>query len=148
MERSEILREIKKYFSISELVCDHALAKWGENAWQFLDTNLLHCLLILRRDIVKRPLYCNTTSKHQRGLRCNRCQLVRSKSTVYISSHILGKAVDLDCPAYTAEQLRQMIKDNANMFPCNIRIEKGVSWLHMDVLQQYGVEQKVYEFVG
>ena len=45
-----------------------------------------------------------------------------------------------------AEKMRELIKANANLLPCNIRIEGGVSWLHFDVLPQYGINQKVYEF--
>ena len=71
MTRQEILTAIRPFFDIDELVCDHTYAKWGEEAWQFLDTNYLHALLIIRRDIIK--------------------------------------------------------------MPCQIRIEKGVSWLHFDV---------------
>lgn len=44
MDRNQILTEIKKYFSIEELVCNHAYDKWRNNAWQFLDT---HCLLFV-----------------------------------------------------------------------------------------------------
>ena len=148
MTREEILKEIKKYFDIQELVCDHTYAKWGEKAWQFLDTDLLHCLLILRRDIIKLPLYCNGQHAHQRGLRCNMCEEVKKKKAVYLSSHCLGKAVDLSCSVktMTAEKMRELIKQNADKFPCPIRIEGGVSWLHMDVLPQYGITQKVYEF--
>ena len=36
MTRNEILTEIKQYFDIDELVCNHTLKKWGANAWQFL----------------------------------------------------------------------------------------------------------------
>ncbi len=146
MTREEILIAIKPYFDIDELVCDHAYAKWGESAWQFLDTDLLHCLLIIRRDIVKMPMYCNSRTAHQRGLRCNRCQMVREKTSVYLSSHLFGKALDLTCPGMKAEKMRELIKANADLLPCNIRIEKGVSWLHFDVLPQYGIKQKVYEF--
>ena len=146
MTREEILNEIKRYFDVSELVCDHIYAKWSEKAWQFLDTDLLHCLLIIRRDIIKAPMYCNSKTAHQRGIRCNRCQLVREKTSVYLSSHILGKARDLSCPTMKAEKMRELIKANANLLPCNIRIEGGVSWLHFDVLPQYGINQKVYEF--
>ena len=148
MTREEILKEIKKFFDISELVCDHTYKKWGEKAWQFLDTNLLWCLLIIRRDIVKLPLYCNGKNAHQRGLRCNMCDMVKSKKEVYLSSHIFGKALDLTCgvPSMTAEKMRRLIKDNADLFPCNIRIEGNVSWLHFDVLPQYGITEKVYEF--
>ena len=57
MTRNEILTEIKQYFDIDELVCNHILKKWGENAWQFLDTDYLHCQLIIRRDILKKPMF-------------------------------------------------------------------------------------------
>ena len=146
MTRDRLLIEIKRYFDIEELVCDHTLAKWGERAWQFLDTNLLECLLIIRRDIVKMPMYCNSKTAHQKGLRCNMCQLVKSKTSVYLSSHILGKALDLTCPGMKADKMRELIKANAHLFPCNIRIEADVNWLHFDVLPQYGITQKVYEF--
>ena len=148
MTRQEILTAIKPYFDIDELVCDHTFRKWGEQAWQFLDTNFLHALLVIRRDILKKPMWCNSTTKKQRGLRCNMCQMVKEKKAVYLSSHLFGKAGDFSITGMTAEQARQKIKENASLLPCNIRIEKGVSWLHMDVLPQYGITQKVYEFNG
>lgn len=146
MTRASIIQEIKKYFNVAELVCDHTYAKWGEQSWQFLDTDFLHCLLVIRRDILKRAMYCNGRQKHQRGLRCNRCDLVRSKNSVYLSSHVLGKAADFDIAGLKAEEARQLIKSNALLLPCNIRIEEGVSWLHFDVLPQYGITTKVYGF--
>ena len=146
MTRAEILTAIRPYFDIDELVCDHTFKKWGQQAWQFLDTDYLHCLLVIRRDIIKRPMWCNGTQKKQRGLRCNRCDMVKSKSTVYLSSHILGKAGDFTITGLSAENARKLIKENAGLLPCNIRMEKGVSWLHFDVLPQYGVTDKVYEF--
>ena len=146
MARDEILTGIKKFFSINELVCDHTYAKWGEKAWQFLDTDYLYALLIIRRDIIKLPMWCNSSSAHQRGLRCNRCQMVRSKSDVYLSAHCLGKAGDFTITGMKADAARERIKANAALLPCNIRIEADVNWLHVDVLPQYGVNQKVYEF--
>ena len=148
MTRQEILTAIKPFFDINELVCDHTYRKWGEQSWQFLDTDYLHALLVIRRDILKKPMWCNSTQKKQRGLRCNRCQMVRDKTSVYLSSHVLGKAGDFSITGMTAEEARQAIKKNAALLPCNIRIEKAVSWLHFDVLPQYGVTQKVYEFNG
>lgn len=148
MTREQILTEIRKYFDAEELVCNHTFAKWGNQSWQFLDTDFLHALLIIRRDILKKPMWCNGNAKKQRGLRCNRCDMVRSKTSVYLSSHVLGKAGDFTITGMTAEQARTLIKANANLLPCNIRIEKSVSWLHFDVLPQYGITAKVYEFVG
>lgn len=148
MTRNEILSEVKKYFDIDELVCDHTLRRWGLRAWQFLDTDYLHCLLILRRDILRRPMYCNNHAGGtcQRGLRCNMCPMVKSKTAVYLSAHLLGKAGDFTVQGISAEEARQAIKTNAHLFPCNIRIEGAVSWLHFDVLPQAGVTQRVYEF--
>lgn len=150
MNRNDILKEIRQYFEIGELVCDHTLTRWGEAAWQFLDTDYLHTLLILRRDVIGRPMFCNNHEKgvHQRGLRCNCCDLVRSKSGVYLSAHCLGKAGDFTIKGMTAENARQRIKMLPGAFPAPIRIEAGVSWLHFDVLPQYNISQKVYEFNG
>ena len=148
MTRAQVLQEIKPFFSIDELVCDHVLAKWGEQSWQFLDTDFLHALLVIRRDILKKAMWCNGNGKTERGLRCNRCSIVRGKSGVYLSAHCLGKAGDFTITGLTAQQARDLIKRNASLLPCPVRMEKGVSWLHFDVLPQYGVTAKVYEFNG
>ena len=146
MTRNDILAAISKYFSIEELVCKHTYEKWGNNAWQFLDTHYLHALLVIRRDILKAPMTCNNSTMKQRGLRCNCCELVKSKNNVYLSAHILGKAGDFTVKGMSAEEARCKIKANALMLPCNVRIESGVSWLHIDVLPQSSIMQKVYEF--
>lgn len=146
MKRETILRNVRKFFDIDELVCNHTAAKWGDRAWQFIDTDFLHALLIIRRDILKAPMWCNSSTLHQRGLRCNLCELVQNKKSVYLSAHILGKAGDFTVEGMTAEEARTLIKANAHLLPCNIRLEGGVSWLHIDVLPQEGVIAKVYEF--
>lgn len=148
MKRETILRNVRKFFDIDELVCNHTVAEWGDRAWQFLDTDFLHALLIIRRDILKAPMRCNSSTLHQRGLRCNLCELVQNKKSVYLSAHILGKAGDFTVEGMTAEEARTLIKANAHLLPCNIRLEGGVSWLHIDVLPQEGVIAKVYEFAA
>ena len=146
MTRDEIIRELHNYFQIRELVCNHTHSKWGERSWQFLDTSYLHNLLVIRRDILQAPMVCNYGNQLQRGLRCNRCGLVSQKDTVYLSSHMLGKAGDFTVQGMTAQEARRRIKDNAHLLPYPIRMEAGVSWLHFDVLPQYGINAKVYEF--
>ena len=146
MNREDIIRELHKYFQISELVCEHTYSRWGERAWQFLDTGFLHALLIIRRDILQAPMTCNHSSATQRGLRCNMCELVKEKKNNYLSSHILGKAGDFTVKGLTAQQARDRIKNNTHLLPCNIRMEDKVTWLHFDVLPQYGVNDKVYLF--
>lgn len=146
MTRDDIIKALHKYFQVRELVCEHTFSKWGERSWQFLDTNFLRCLLIIRRDILQMPMTCNHTGANQRGLRCNRCDLVKDKTSVYLSSHVLGKAGDFTIQGMTAQEARSRIRNMANLLPCNIRMEGGVSWLHFDVLPQFGVDAKVYEF--
>ena len=148
LDREQIIRELHKYFQIRELVCEHTHSKWGERAWQFLDTNYLACLLIIRRDILQLPMTCNHDGANQRGLRCNRCELVRDKGSVYLSSHVLGKAGDFTVQGITAQEARSRIRNMAHLLPCPIRMEAGVSWLHFDVLPQFGVTAKVYEFTA
>jgi hypothetical protein len=148
LDREQIIRELHNYFQIRELVCGHTFSKWGERAWQFLDTNFLACLLIIRRDILQAPMVCNHDEADQRGLRCNRCGLVKDKSSVYLSSHVLGKAGDFTVRGLTAQEARSRIRSMAHLLPCPIRLEGGVNWLHFDVLPQFGITDKVYEFTA
>lgn len=148
MTRDEIIRELHKFFQIRELVCPHTHSKWGERSWQFLDTAYLHNLLVIRRDILKVPMVCNHGAQLQRGLRCNRCELVSQKGAVYLSSHVLGKAGDFTVQGMTAQEARSLIRNNAHLLPYPLRMEGGVSWLHFDVLPQYGIKEKVYEFTA
>lgn len=146
LDREQIIRELHKYFQIRELVCEHTHSEWGERAWQFLDTNYLACLLVIRRDILQQPMTCNHDEATQRGLRCNLCQIVKDKDKLYLSSHVLGKAGDFTVKGLTAQEARSRIRNNAHLLPCPIRMESGVSWLHFDVLPQFGITAKVYEF--
>lgn len=146
MLRDEIIQELKRYFKVSELVCNHTFAKFGESSWQFLDTDFLHVVLVLRRDILQRAMTCNHSGANQRGLRCNRCDMVKAKTGVYLSAHVLGKAADFTVSGMTAEEARKRIQACSHLLPCNIRLEAGVSWLHVDTLPQYGIQSKVYLF--
>ncbi len=147
MRRDSYITALKRYFNIEELVCPHIYDRWKTSSWQFLDTHFIHTLLIVRRDILKVPMVCNNGQEFtQRGLRCNRCQLVTSKKYPYLSAHVLGKAGDFTVCGMTAFEARQKIKANKHLLPVNIRLEGGVSWLHIDIIPQWGIKNKVYEF--
>lgn len=137
MNREELIKEVNKYFKLSELVCPHCIKSFGNNAWQFLSTELLSTIYILRTKVVNKPMIVNTASGSltQRGLRCNICQLCRnktSKNRIYMSAHNLGKAIDFTVNGVPAEQIRDMIRSNINEFEYPIRIEKDVNWVHVD----------------
>ena len=148
MNRTEIIKKVSTYFKVQELVCSHIYNKWGEASWQFIDTAYLETLLVIRRDIIRMPMLCNNESMSQRGVRCNLCKLVKSKSTPYLSAHVLGKAGDFTVIGLSAEEARQRILENADLLPHPIRMEANVTWLHIDVIQQWGKEDKVYLFNG
>ncbi len=136
MKTKDIYINIRKYFHIEELVGKRTYKRYGETAWRFLDPKALHALLIVREGINKR-IVVNIGNRQQRGLRTNIQQMVRKKSLrnrLYISAHIQGKAFDFDVKGMTAKQVRNWIKENAGRFPFKIRLESGVSWVHLDTI--------------
>ena len=141
---------VPNYFSLDELVCEHVYDKYGAKAWMFFDTELL-IMLDTIRDRIGKPIFVNDWMVHgeysQRGLRCNQCDIVTEKAEagiLYMSAHCLGKAADFDVQGLLAEEVRQWIVKNANWWPYHIRLEAGVSWVHLDVYDQS--ENKVYIF--
>ena len=132
MERKEIIQQLKKYFNLSELVCPHILEKYKDNSWMFLTTQILHTLLVLRIEIINKPLIINTSSAKQRGMRCNMCPMVKEKTTVYESAHCNGTGFDITVVGMSAEELRNKIKEHHHKLPYPIRLEEDVTWLHID----------------
>ena len=149
MTRTEIISSLKKYFKVKELVCSHVFKKHGERSWKFLATIYLHTLLVLRRDILKVPLVCNTATLTQRGLRCNLCDIVKEKTEddiVYLSAHHLGIGGDLSSPEMTAEEMRQKIEEKQDLLPYPVRIELKVNWLHIDCYDDIDNDNKITYF--
>ncbi len=151
MTRQQIISELKKYFDIRELVCPHTFKRFGNNSWQFLDTEILHVLLVLRQDILKTPLTINDyhrgDSHTQRGLRCNLCQLVKDKTAqgeIYLSAHVNGAGLDLIAKGITAEQTRKKIESFKSLLPYPVRLEKNVNWVHIDIYDYCNQNQVNY----
>lgn len=153
MSRNELITKLKNNFNVKELVCKHCYNKFGETSWQFLSTELLSTLYTLRYVIFNKPITINTWHKGgsftQRGLRCNRCQLVKDKFNVYISAHILGEAIDFNVQDYTTEEVYEAIRNNIDEFEYPIRMEiTDGNWNHIDCYQPYCSEAKLIEFKG
>lgn len=136
---------VKRNFDIRELVCPHTYNRWGEElSWQFLQTDLLETIYILRNQILNVPMTVNTWASggqfDERGLRCNLCELVKSKTdrgTLYLSPHCMGAAIDFHTNEYTPEQVRNMIRQNWEKYSSiPVRIERDVNWVHIDVFDR------------
>lgn len=128
---------IQEHFTIREFVCDHVYDKLGVSAWRLFDPRLLIVMSFIRKKLNRR-IIINSRSQGftQRGIRCNQCNLVRSRTLhdqVYLSPHILGAAVDFDVEGMLAEEVRQWIEKNKRQLPYPIRIERNVNWVHLDV---------------
>lgn len=115
----------------------------------YFDRKLLETIDIIRGKIIKAPLICNTWfqdgNRVASGYRSSKCPVGVAKS-----QHKEGKAVDLVCNKYTAEQMRQMIKDNEHLLPYPIRMEEGpnITWCHIDVKDMNYGNRKIVMFKG
>lgn len=133
-----------KYFSIEELVCDHMIKKYDENTlWGFLDDKFKETIDFIREHL-NSPMLCNYSGLHQRGMRCNMCPIVKSKTSPYLSAHVLGKAGDFNVEGMSAEVARNKIIELEPILPYPIRLEKDVTWVHIDVMD-FG-QGKLYQF--
>jgi hypothetical protein len=137
--------------TVKEVVCPHIYQKWGDKAIRFIDPDLIEVLNVIRNKILKCPIVINNGTWKQRGMRCNLCGLVvekTNKGQPYLTAHLLGKAIDFSCKTYTVPQVHELIKKNANLLPCKIRLESpenASSWVHFDI-STYGQKEKVYTF--
>lgn len=151
MTRNELISALKKNFKIQELVCPHCYNKFGEGSWQFLSTEILSTLYTLRYEIFKKPIIINTYYQNgcydERGLRCNMCDIVKDKKSVYLSAHLLGLAIDFNVQGLESNIVATTIKSNVHKFKYPIRLEKNTQgWTHIDCYQPVGSEANLIEF--
>ncbi len=155
-QREQIINRVKKYFIIQELVGPYTYKKHGDRSWKFLRTETLECLLITREG-VDCPITVNTWHRggrfSQRGLRSNVQSLFKGffqKGRLYLSGHVLGGAFDFDVLGFTPNEVREWIKDHAELYPCKIRLERKlrgefINWTHLDTIAE-PQNPKVYLF--
>lgn len=147
MTRKQLNNEIAAYFIPQELVCRHVFDRFGSRSYDYMDARLLEVLLWLRKSL-GRPIYANNWDGggllSQRGYRCNLCDIVKSKKTAYLSAHTRGQALDFDVKGMAAEEVRSWIEAHKDGLPHNIRLESGVSWVHLDICNE--TDEKVVYF--
>lgn len=156
MTDEKVYKEFKKYFKVQEVVSPKVYKKYGESSWKFIDVRLLHTILIIRIGL-GRPITINNWHNggkfKQRGLRSNLGYIFLSKfkkGILYLSGHVLGKAVDFDVSGMSAENVRLWIEQNEYRFPYKLRLEnkmkgKQISWVHLDMIWE-AKNPKIYKF--
>lgn len=156
MEYLDTIKEFKQFFKTHEIVSRDFYNKYAdEKCWAVFRPELIECVLVVRRDILKTGLVCNDWvfggKHHQRGYRENTCDICMEKTKsgiIYASPHPLGAALDLKSAKMSAEEMRQRIIECAYMLPHPVRLEKNVSWLHIDVCCLPSQKVKVYCFTA
>lgn len=128
-----------KYFRIEELVSEKVYKRYGEKAWEFIDTRLIKAIDLLREHFNK-PITVNNWlwggNLEQRGLRANKDEIVANKKDLYISQHCLGKAVDFNVKGLSVQEVYNEILKNKDKFYLISRIENikdTPTWIHIDV---------------
>lgn len=139
------------YFDLKELVCKDVYDFYKDTAWQFFDSRLLITIDRMREKLGK-PMFVNNWDSggefDERGFRCLRCSIVKqaiADNKMYVSPHMTGQAIDFDVQGLLAEEVRQYIIKNGNLWPYPLRLEAGVNWVHMDT-REIGNNQKVTLF--
>lgn len=157
MERQEIIKNLKNYFRLEELVSRAVFTAYGNDSWAVFQTDTLHCLLIMREGINK-PFSVNNWVwggiYDERGFRENLCSICKDRTNngiLYTSGHVLGCAFDFTVKGMAPDEVRQWIVDNAELFPCKVRLENknkngvSITWIHFDT-KYYDRHPKVYLF--
>ena len=64
--------------------------------------------------------------------------------------HQAGNAFDVDVQGYTAEAVRQIVKDNQDdpLLQLIMRLEANVNWTHLDGKILLPPEERIYEFIA
>ena len=138
---------VSKYFTTQELVDEEVYSLLGDNAIKLIDDRLIETIDAVR-EILGVPLICNNWhwggSRDQCGYRSFKCGIGAQNSF-----HKYGMAVDLISVKMSAKEMREKLKQNKDLLPYPIRIEKWngceeISWLHIDIGDSKG--NKIYFF--
>lgn len=122
---------ISKYYKVHEFVPEHIYKKYGEKAWRFIDSRLISSFDTIKERFPNGTVTLNNYfwggNRHWSGIRT-------SKSPDYseTSMHSFASAGDAVFSEYEAEEIRQDIIANPEIYPYIKGIEMGISWLHID----------------
>ena len=137
---------IEKYFDKEEIMSRHLFYAGG--GYDLLHGDLQK-LVVWIREAIGRPIFANNWAIggqfSQRGYRTNDDPVCKVHKFATGSAHFKGKALDFDVKGMTAEQVRRWLHDNQESAPVRFRVEKGVNWVHVDVMP-HKASDKAYFF--
>jgi len=125
-----------KHFRIEELVDPVVYKRFGQRALMFFDSRLLVTADAVR-EYFDQPMIINNWKTRgnysHRGFRRPNCKVGAG-----FSQHKFGRAIDFDIKGLTAEEVRIEILNNQKhpAFTHITTLERGVSWVHLDIRMQ------------
>lgn len=126
-----------KRFAIHELVDKDTFALLGDGAWGLVSWKIIETIDKLKEVFPLGSMTINNYfwggSREWSGLRTPDSPYYSAKSMHSMQEDGVFKAVDIVFSKYTAQNVREFILSNQDMFPLIRRMEDGVSWVHIDV---------------
>lgn len=130
------------HFKAQEFVDPETFRLRGDKSWMLMDRNILIIMDIIREEIGV-PITINNWlwggARKWSGLRTT-----SSPDYIPYSQHSFGRAVDFLVNGYSADDVRDIIRDLfiKGRFPVKgIRLELGISWVHIDIANVDGIEE-------
>lgn len=135
-----------KWFKVSELL-PKELFKSENQGWNIFDDRLKETLDAVR-EILQVPLICNNWmhggNRNNCGARTKNSPYYRHGSYHTVRPDRKVMAADLVSSRMSAQEMRDILVQNYKRLPYPVRIEQGVTWLHIDVAEVPGY--KIYFF--
>lgn len=119
------------HFTIEEFVPPIMFDRFGQEAWRYVDPRLVENFNSLRSQIEQSIVINNWHAGGERS--ASGIRLPGMSHYSMWSAHSFGMAGD-GISSMPAEEIRQGIISGAILLPHPVRLEAGVSWLHMDVM--------------
>ena len=151
--------KFQKYFETYEIASPYVCNTKQPSEIYALFDDKLQDLIVWAREGIGRAFYANNWRVHeklkqsnpglvkfsQRGYRTNDDPVCKAQKFVPGSAHFKGMALDFDVKGMTAEQVRKWLYENQEDAPVRFRVEKGVNWVHVDVMP-HKASDKAYFF--
>ena len=120
-----------KHFKIHELVPKKMYRKYGDKSWRYVDVRLIETIDILKEHFNLGTMTINNYfwggNREWSGIRTP-----DSQNYSYGSQHSYANAFDIVFSDYSAEEVRNYIIENKNVFKYVKGMELDVSWVHLD----------------
>ena len=151
--------KFEKYFDTHEIASLYVCNTNSPSTIYGMFDERLKELIVWVREGIGRPMYANNwilyeklkqanprlVKFEQRGIRVKDDPDCKRQKFVPGSAHFKGKGLDFDVKGMTAEQVRVWLYDNQEEAPVRFRVEKGVNWVHVDVMP-HKASDKAYFF--